>query len=479
VAALGVLPAEANGIPTAALVVRDPGAPLAEGHRPATPPNTWPLTWPAAELVAGRSGTNVDGYRNYLGQTVVGTWRWLPQWGIGLASEIEKREAYSTLRVVRRAFAILAGALLLGALALALSSRQIYGLQKDVARAHRLGQYTLEDKIGEGGMGAVYRARHTFLRRPTAIKLIRSQVASADALARFEREVQLTSALTNPNTIAVYDYGRTEDGIFYYAMEYLPGIPLDRLIKDDGPQPEARVVHLVKQMCASLAEAHKVGLVHRDVKPANMMLCERGGLYDVVKVLDFGLVKEIATDDAGLTAAHHIVGTPLYMAPEAINGSSTVDARSDVYAVGGVAYALITGHPVFSGKSGVDIIGHHLHSIPLPPSEKLGLAVDPFLERLILRCLSKSPEDRPADAGALLAQIEEGWTGGIWTQAQARTWWEATGAPMLEARRDTEAAASRGPNLEVDFDSRVASARAQEISGATATRMGLGPKRDR
>ena len=139
---------------------------------------------------------------------------------------------------------------------------------------------------------------------------------------------------------------------------------------------------------------------------------------------------------------------------------------------------LITGHPVFSGKSGVDIIGHHLHSIPLPPSEKLGLAVDPFLERLILRCLAKSPEDRPADAGALLAQIEEGWTGGIWTQAEARVWWETRGAPMLDARREKETAASRGPRLEVDIDSRIASARSQEISGATATRMGLGPKRD-
>jgi len=478
VAALGVLPEEANGVATAALVVRDPGTRLVEGEPLATPANTWPLTWPAAELVAGRSGTNVDGYRSYLGQTVVGTWRWLPKWGIGLVSEIEKGEAYATLRVVRRAFAILAGALLLGALALALSSRQIYGLQKDVARAHRLGQYTLEDKIGEGGMGAVYRARHSFLRRPTAIKLIRSQVASADALARFEREVQLTSALTNPNTIAVYDYGRTEDGIFYYAMEYLPGLPLDRLIKDGGPQPEARVVYLLKQICASLAEGHRVGLVHRDVKPGNVMLCERGGLYDVVKVLDFGLVKEIASSDASLTAAHHIVGTPLYMAPESITGSVPVDARSDVYAVGGVAYALITGQPVFAGKSGADLIGHHLHSVPLPPSEKLGVAVDPFLERLILSCLSKRPEERPADAGALLAQIEEGWTGAIWTQVQARTWWETTGAPMVEARRDAEAAASRGPKLEVDIDSRIASAQSQEVSGATATRMGLGPKRD-
>jgi eukaryotic-like serine/threonine-protein kinase len=473
-----LLPAEANGAATAALVVRDPGARLGEGQPPATPANTWPLTWSAAEIAAGKSGVNVDGYRDFRGETVVGAWKWLPEWGIGLVSEIERGEAYGTLRVVRRAFAILSGALLLGALAMAVSSRQIYGLQKDVARAQRLGQYTLEEKIGEGGMGAVYRARHSFLRRPTAIKLIRSQVASADTLARFEREVQLTSALTHPNTIAVYDYGRTEDGIFYYAMEYLPGIPLDRLIKDDGPQPAARVVHLLKQLCASLAEAHKVGLVHRDVKPANMMLCERGGLYDVVKVLDFGLVKEVAGDDAGLTGAHHIVGTPLYMAPESINGSSTVDARSDVYAVGGVAYALIAGQPVFTGNSGVDIIGHHLHAIPRPPSEKLGAAVDPFLERLILSCLAKRPEDRAADAGALLAQIEEGWTGGAWTQAEARAWWETKGAPMLDARREKETAASRGPKLEIDVDSRIASARSQDISGATATRMGLGPKRD-
>jgi hypothetical protein len=478
VAALGLLPAEANGIATAALMIRDPGQPLAAGKGPGTPPNTWPMTWSAAEVVAGRSGVNVDGYRNYLGETVVGSWRWLPAWGIGLVSEIGKGEAYESLRVVRRAFAILAAGLLLGALALAISSRRIYGLQKEVTRAQRLGQYTLEDKIGEGGMGAVYRARHTFLRRPTAIKLIRSQVATADTLARFEREVQLTSALTHPNTIAVYDYGRTEDGVFYYAMEYLPGIPLDRLIRDDGPQPATRVVHLVKQICASLAEAHKVGLVHRDVKPANAMLCERGGLYDVVKVLDFGLVKETASSDASLTGAHHIVGTPHYMAPEAIDASSPVGARSDVYAVGGVAYALITGHTVFTGNSGVDIIGHHLHSVPMRPSERLGVPVDPFLEGIVLRCLAKNPEERPADAGMLLREIEKGWAGGPWTQDEARAWWEEKGAAMLNARRDTEKTGSRGPNLEVDFDSRVASARSQEISGATATRMGLAAKRD-
>jgi serine/threonine protein kinase len=232
-----------------------------------------------AEVVAGRAGVHAEGYRDYRGVSVVGAWQWLPQWGFGLVTETDRAEAYQTMAVVRRAF-------------------------------------------GEGGMGAVYRARHAFLRRPTAVKLIRSGLATKGILARFEREVQLTSQLTHPNTIAIYDYGRTPDGVFYYAMEYLPGLPLDAVIKDDGPQPEARVAHLVAQICASLAEAHRIGLVHRDVKPANVMLCERGGRYDVVKVLDFGLVKELeAVDDTGVTAVGHIVGTPHYMSPEGVTGA--------------------------------------------------------------------------------------------------------------------------------------------------------------
>jgi serine/threonine-protein kinase len=224
--------------------------------------------------------------------------------------------------------------------------------------------------------------------------------------------VQLTSQLTHPNTIAIYDYGRTPEGVFYYAMEYLPGLPLDSVIRDDGPQPEARIVHLLKQLCASLAEAHGIGLVHRDIKPANVMLCERGGTHDVVKVLDFGLVKDLAgIDDSGVSVAGEFVGTPHYISPEAVSGFGPVDARSDVYAVGAVAYALVTGQNVFAGASGVDVIGQHLHKAPKPPSERLGRAVDPFLERLILECLSKRPDGRPADAAALLKLLDEGWSG--------------------------------------------------------------------
>jgi serine/threonine protein kinase len=421
-------------------------------------------------VTAGRSGANVDGYRDYRGEPVVGAWRWLPQWGIGVVTEIGRDEAFSTLRVVRRAFGGLAVGLLLAAGAIGLASRRIYRLQKDVARAQRLGQYTLEEKIGEGGMGAVYRARHAFLRRPTAVKLIRSGFATPALLARFEREVQLTSQLTHPNTIAIYDYGRTDEGVFYYAMEYLPGIPLDVVIREDGPQDAVRCVHLLRQVCASLAEAHRAGLVHRDVKPANVMVCERGGLYDVVKVLDFGLVKDVAADDSGVTATSHVVGTPQYISPEAVQSAALVDARSDVYAVGGVGYALLTGGPVFTGKSGVEVIGHHLHSDPVRPSERLGRPVDVPLEELILACLAKRREERPADAGVVLRRLEA-WPGAPWTQDQAREWWLSRGAPILEARRAAAASVSQLPELEIDVQSRVRSESRPEVTEATATRV--------
>jgi len=468
VSKLGLLPPEAKGRTTAFLEVRDPGASPA-GAAAGGLRRALPLTLAAASASAGHAGSNVDGYRGYRGVPVVGAWTWLPDYGFGLVSEVSQREAYADLSVIRRAFWILIAGLGLGAIGIVLASGKVRRLEKEVRRTHQLGQYTLEEKIGEGGMGSVYRARHALLRRPTAIKLLRSTSDGADALARFEREVQLTSQLTHPNTVAIYDFGRTPDGVFYYAMEYLPGIPLDRLIAKDGRQPEARVVHLLKQMCASLAEAHAIGLIHRDIKPANVMLCRRGETFDVVKVLDFGLVKDVLSkNDAQLTGTQVVVGTPKFMAPEAIKAPETIDARTDVYAVGAVAYNLLTGEDVFPGKTGAEIIGHHLHTKAPLLSQRLQRPVDAFLEDLLRRCLSKDPAARPATAGALLLEIEEGWKGPLWSQREAAAWWAERGEALRASAAVASEPASRSERMSVDYKSRVKPPSSTSVSASAS-----------
>ncbi len=272
------------------------------------------------------------------------------------------------------------------------TSRVIYGLRQQVREATQLGQYTLEHKIGEGGMGAVYRARHAMLRRPTAIKLLPPDKAGEQSIARFEREVQLTATLTHPNTVAIYDYGRTPDGVFYYAMEFLDGVDLQDLVEAEGAQPPGRVVHILAQVCGALGEAHGVGLIHRDIKPANIILCERGGAHDVAKVVDFGLVKDRVggASDGNLTlsAIGSITGTPLYLSPEAIRDPANVDARSDLYAVGAVAYFLLTGQPVFAATSVVELCALHLTAAPEPLEQRLGRPLPGPLSALVMRCLA-------------------------------------------------------------------------------------------
>jgi hypothetical protein len=311
------------------------------------------------------------------------------------------------------------------------ASRIIYGLSQRVRAATELGQYTLEEKIGEGGMGTVYRARHALLRRPTAVKLLPPSLAGERSVQRFEREVQLTSALTHPNTIAIYDYGRSPDGVFYYAMEYLEGITLEDLVIHDGPQPAARVVHLMKQLCGALAEAHGVHLIHRDVKPANIVLCVRGGLADYVKVLDFGLVKEIATASPKLSAAQTVMGTPAYLAPEALTRPDEVDARVDLYAVGAVAYELLTGKPVFDGVTMLEVCAKILHDAPVPPGKRRGSPIPPALETLVLSCLSKDPSARPQTAVEIANALDQ--YGELWTAMDATRWWEERAPTILAA----------------------------------------------
>ncbi|HMI91896.1 MAG TPA: serine/threonine-protein kinase [Polyangiales bacterium] len=309
-------------------------------------------------------------------------------------------------------------------------SQTIYGLRKAVSDIRWLGQYTLEKKLGEGGMGVVYRASHAMLRRPTAIKLLLPDKSGKAALARFEREVRRTAMLTHPNTVTVFDYGRTTDGVFYYAMELLEGASLDEIVEVSGAQPEERVIHLLEQVAASLGEAHDAGLIHRDVKPGNIMVVDRGGIADLVKVLDFGLVKDVgfkasagAASEAELTMADTITGTPLYIAPETLTAPESVDARADIYALGAVGYWLLTGTHVFGGHSIVEVCAHHLHTVPDPPSTRLGAPVSADLEAVVLACLAKRPEDRPASAHVLRERLRACAAAGRWTQARAAEWW--------------------------------------------------------
>jgi CHASE1-domain containing sensor protein len=330
---------------------------------------------------------------------------------------------------------------LLGALSLS-AFRVVRRLRRRVRAAEQLGQYTLLEKLGEGGVGVVYKARHTMLRRPTAIKLLAESSSDPRGLARFEREVQLTSELTHPNTIAVYDYGRTPDGVFYYAMEYIDGINLEQLVEKEGALPCGRVVHLLQQACQALSEAHEVGLIHRDIKPANLMICQRGGLSDFVKVMDFGLVKDVAAParSGAVTesASVAIVGTPLYLAPEAISNPQEVDSRADLYALGAVGYFLLVGEPVFTAQTVVEICTHHLFSSPVPPSERAKHGVPAELEAIIMRCLEKDPARRFPNASALLVALRELGDVATWSDEQARDWWEKSGYSASQKRRTAD-----------------------------------------
>ena len=405
--------------------IRDPGVDITQGNRPTLRGPEQPLTRMAAAAVAGDDGVDVDGYRDYRGVQVIGAWKWLSREGIGVATEVDAAEAFQPLNTLRKAFAILVALLLASALGLCGLAWYASRLERDARRAtleaRRLGQYALEEEIGAGGMGVVYRAHHDMLHRPTAVKLLHIDKADADAIARFEREVQLTSQLTHPNTIAIYDYGRTPEGVFYYAMEYLDGITLEDLVDRFGPLPEGRVIYILKQLCGSLSEAHGLGMIHRDIKPANVMLTTCGGMHDFVKLLDFGLVKP-QDADRNMTLAGSLTGTPLYLSPEAIEHEE-LDARSDLYAVGAVGYFLLTGTPVFDGKSIVDICNKHLNSDPEPPSDRLGHQFNEDLEQLILKCLAKQPKDRPAKAELLEAELERCQATQTWSRSEARIWW--------------------------------------------------------
>jgi serine/threonine-protein kinase len=326
---------------------------------------------------------------------------------------------------------VLTGQMVVTGLAMAVfGSYRIKALEEAVAKARRaarearqLGAYTLKRRLGKGGMGEVYLAEHRLLKRPCAVKLIRAERAGDPQVqARFDREVQATATLKHPNTVEIFDYGRTEDGTFYYVMEYLEGVSLEDAVRRYGPLPAARVACLLVQLCGALREAHRLGVIHRDIKPSNILLCRHGGLFDVVKLVDFGLALHKAGASSKLTHAGSLMGTPDYIAPEQADGSG-VDARSDLYSVGATAYFLLTGRPLYTGETVLDILFAHRHQ-PVPELRATGPGAAE-MAAILRRCLAKAPRQRFQDAVELERELRQCAEVAPWTEGEAQAWWEA------------------------------------------------------
>jgi plasmid stabilization system protein ParE len=322
-------------------------------------------------------------------------------------------------------------------------ARVVYNLGTEVTRARELGSYRLEDRLGAGGMGEVWKASHRLLARPAAIKLIRASVAgngfgrSDNMRRRFELEAQVIAQLRSPHTVTLFDFGVSEEGAFYYVMELLDGVDADTLIRRFGPIPAERVVHILRQMCHSLSEAESCGLVHRDIKPANIFLCRYGEDYDFVKVLDFGIAKvaheEWSETQTAMTMANMVHGTPAFIAPEQAFGDD-VDTRADIYSAGCVAYWLLTGQLVFTADTPMKLLLAHAHTPPEPPSARTDLCIPPDLDALVLSCLAKDRERRPVSPRDLLQRLETVALQQAWTDARAREWWKVHLPSSAESR---------------------------------------------
>jgi len=296
-------------------------------------------------------------------------------------------------------------------------------LRKQLAEARYFGQYRLKRQIGSGGMGDVYLAEHQLLKRACAVKLIRASAGlDPRALARFEREVRITATLSHPNTVEIFDYGRTEDGTYYYVMEYLPGLSLADLVEQYGPLPPERVIYLLRQVCLALQEAHGAGLIHRDIKPSNIFAARRGGQDDVAKLLDFGLVRPVEAVGSAESTAMGPVGTPAFMSPEQVMGESEVDARSDIYSLGAVAYYLLSGRPPFQQRSGIGTLIAQVRD-PVVRLSELRVDIPADLERAVLWCLAKQPVERPATVELLEQALGQCASAADWDKRRASAWW--------------------------------------------------------
>ena len=379
----------------------------------------------AARAAAQAQGVALDPYPGYHGREVIGAWRWLPEHDFGVAVEMSAAEAYAPLGYLNIAFGVVFGALVIAVFAALASTLSMLRLRRELGSGRRIGPYRLAQRIGEGGVAAIYLAEHDFLKRPTAVKLMKPTAMTDTLIARFEREVQLASSLSHPNTIEIFDYGRTRDGLLYYAMEYLDGLTVAELVAREGAVPVARTVHILRQVCAALTEAHGKGIVHRDISPENIMVCRHGGQLDFVKVLDYGLVKQMDPKQVtrDLTRGLRIVGTPLYMAPERLRDPADVDPRADIYAVGAVAYFMLSGRRMFAATDDLALASLILNEAPAPLAEAAAQPIPPELERLVMSCLAKRRDHRTQRVADLADAFEALAAEHRWTQADAEAWW--------------------------------------------------------
>lgn len=392
--------------------------------------------------------SDLSGLSDQRGVESVFAYRWLPSLGMGLVTRMDRAEAFAPVSKIRTFVWTLFGLVILTTISTLFYRWYVYRLralarQADLNRK-RLGSYELEEKIGEGGMGVVYRAKHALMRRSTAIKVLPPEKSSQAAIERFEREVQYTSQLQHPNTIAIYDYGRTDNGLFYYAMELLDGWNLEQLVNREDRLPDGRVIKILEHVCESLREAHSLGLIHRDIKPANIMVCDRGGAVDTVKVLDFGVVRD--RSDGSSASAETLSGTPTYMAPECFTNPADIDSRVDIFALGAVGHFLLTGQPLLNADSLSDLFRFHHKDVSANAkmaiyelSSKIGLRVSRELVDLISRCVSSNRGERPASVEAVLTELSSCRPEHSWNSEQAESWWRCVKECTSEKAREAQA----------------------------------------
>jgi len=409
---LGLIPANEDSFSAKQLELRDPGVDLTRGRIAAENFAARPLTKMVRMAVSNGSGVDVTGYRDVRGVTVAGAWRWLDDYQFGVGIEVDKQALEPGFWIAQLQSWAMLGLVGISLCVAGYSMLTIRRLRESISTSHRIGPYVLEQMVGEGGMGRVYRARHDLLKRPTAIKLLRPELLSESSMARFQREAQLAARLEHPNTVSVFDFGLSDDKRFYLVMEWIDGVTLDRLVQQEGRIKVERAIAILRQIAMSLREAHVLGLIHRDLKPQNIMLTQRASESDVVKVLDFGLARDLRAEPLGpntvptLTELGFIAGTPRYMAPERWNAATPVSPAIDVFAFGCIAYFILTGRHLIQGKSIEEICANVLQVLPGRPSAIAGNEIPKGLDELTMRCTEPNPAARPAGFDAVLEMMD-------------------------------------------------------------------------